>query len=449
MPMPMLFKVSILQIFSKHHASWCLLALLFPWWEMAASPHELFKSNSKKILANDAIVISDYVFLTGQAQSNSSDQQIGFRKAQLNAYGKLPSYLSGKINYPKSIPERLRPQIFEEYLKLTSLKSSLETGEIVHRNCTENRYTVAVAVPQVKIYAELPSYEQIYSALLSPQGISNPAVRISILLEICERPQDLLSEFARRIQRDYGDNVGAMFSNSITPGFKISSIGKIEKKDYTINELFALLNEVPYHPQLCYELGIKLEADGLPRNAQLLWTCGSISPGLSKEYADKCRRKLPKKPLFSFANPIGLDLIPFKKYLAQSVPPLNDLAGKIPGGKAAATDADYQAGLNAFQANNLPDAYEYFCKSISENVSFDACNMAGNTARRIGKCHEAVALLLQAAAIDLQSPYPWVNLALTFDILQKNDMTDYCIKQAEKRHLDDWSKQQIKHLKSK
>jgi tetratricopeptide (TPR) repeat protein len=221
-----------------------------------------------------------------------------------------------------------------------------------------------------------------------------------------------------------------MFLNAIAPGFSLDAFLKIERtktfQNNSIEELFVLLNQAPYHPRLCFELGEKMEKDSLPRNAQLFWICGSVCPALSSKYAEKCRRKLPSKSLFTFQDPISLDLNSFKEFSGKAdfkggLQPLNELSGRIPGGLAPAVDENYQAGMNEFQEGNLQDAYDHFCRSLAENISFDANNMGGNVARRINKPYEAIALLLQTAAIDPQSPYPWVNLALTFNILQKND----------------------------
>ncbi len=435
-----------------------MLALLLPVCGSGAGPHELFKADSKKILRDNVTERSGYVFLAGQARSNSTDPQIGFRRAQLNAHEQLLRYLGGKINYPKSVPTSLRRLVFEEYLKAAGIAFSVEKGEVVYRQHSGNLYTLVLAVPHAGIDFETPSYEAMSCILLSPAYASGPVARVSVLLEISDNPQELLLSFSHRMQRDYGDNLAAMFTGTIAPGFSLRTFREIERtktfRDNSMEELFVLLNQVPYHPRLCFELAERLEKDGLLRNAELLRTCGSISPALSSEYAEKCRRKLPKTPWLAIPPSLDFDLKPFSSWLGKTdfkddLSPLNKLSGRIPGGMIWAVDEYYQAGLNAFQANQLPEAYEYFCKSLAENISFDACNMGGNTARRIGRPTEAIALLLQAAVLNPKSPYPWVNLALAFDHIQEKTLVEYCLKQAEQRPLDDWSKQQIKHLKTK
>ena len=107
---------------------------------------------------------------------------------------------------------------------------------------------------------------------------------------------------------------------------------------------------------------------------------------------------------------------------------LNFYAGMLPVGlDESPMDQNYLLGQNAFSRNNLPEAYKFYVDSVSEKITFQACNMAGNAGRRIGRIYEATAMLLQATVARPQSVYPWVHLAWIYDIQKLNRQKQYCI----------------------
>ena len=87
--------------------------------------------------------------------------------------------------------------------------------------------------------------------------------------------------------------------------------------------------------------------------------------------------------------------------------------------------------------------YDNYVKSATTQLTFEACNMAGNAGRRIQLNHEAINLLLQATMIDPENVYPWIHLAWAFKNLQLHEQMQFCIKHAAKYNLDAWSKKQL------
>ena len=129
---------------------------------------------------------------------------------------------------------------------------------------------------------------------------------------------------------------------------------------------------------------------------------------------------------------------------------LPDFAGRYPVGSAETTnDIAYQRGMNAYKRGLLEDAYVAFLESVEKTFSYDALNMAGNVARRIGKLNEAVPLLLHAAYLNPQSPYPWVHLAFVAEGLGLLDLAEECCQSAELKEPDQWTLEQVALLRKK
>lgn len=124
------------------------------------------------------------------------------------------------------------------------------------------------------------------------------------------------------------------------------------------------------------------------------------------------------------------------------------LAGRYPLGtvQAEASEA-YRSGMVAFSRGDLTEAYGQFLSAAAQTFSFDALNMAGNCARRIGKNPEAVALLLHAAYLKPESSYPWVHLAYVALAEGEKDLCEQCCVAAEQRTPDTWTLQQLELLR--
>lgn len=154
--------------------------------------------------------------------------------------------------------------------------------------------------------------------------------------------------------------------------------------------------------------------------------------------------------------PITLDRTPWKwgldtaTFTQLNLYKLPKIAGVYPIGKnTPAIDKSYTQGMVAYHHNRLEDAYRYFLESLDHTYTFDAFNMAGNVARRIGKERESVALLLHAAYLNPSSAYPWIHLAYASKQVSQEKAYQMAIKKAQMCILDTWSKQHLQNLKKK
>lgn len=108
------------------------------------------------------------------------------------------------------------------------------------------------------------------------------------------------------------------------------------------------------------------------------------------------------------------------------------LAGRYPlGTEAPPADADFAAGQAAYGKGDLEAAYTAFLASAERAFAFDALNMAGNVARRLGHRPEAAAILLHAAFLKPASPYPWVHLAFVAQAEGQPALAEACLDRAE------------------
>ena len=76
-----------------------------------------FEKNKKIILASKSFVADGYVFATGKMISHSTNREVGFSKAKLEAVSNIVHFLESKVDWPKEISPVLRKRIWSEYLK--------------------------------------------------------------------------------------------------------------------------------------------------------------------------------------------------------------------------------------------------------------------------------------------------------------------------------------------
>lgn len=162
--------------------------------------------------------------------------------------------------------------------------------------------------------------------------------------------------------------------------------------------------------------------------------------------------------LYAMENPIPqavnrspwtnqLNQASFSTYRLRRLP---DYVGRYPVGTLqVCTHPSYQLGMRAYQNSQLQEAYSHFLTAAEATLAYDALNMAGNVARRIGKLNEAVPLLLHAAYLKPASSHPWVHLAFVAEHLGSLDVMASCIAEAEMRNPDAWSREQIVILREK
>ncbi len=154
--------------------------------------------------------------------------------------------------------------------------------------------------------------------------------------------------------------------------------------------------------------------------------------------------------------PAPVDRTPWATLLAKAafetprLSALPRLAGRYPIGTAdVPTDADWTQGLEAYRQGDLQAAYKRFLASAERVYTFDALNMAGNVARRLGKHPEAAALLLHATYLKPDSPYPWVHLAFVAKAEGNVKLAEQCCEQALERGPEDaWVVEQIAALRA-
>ena len=136
--------------------------------------------------------------------------------------------------------------------------------------------------------------------------------------------------------------------------------------------------------------------------------------------------------------PAAVDRAPWEGLLAAAtfdtprLAALPRLAGRYPlGTEAPPADAEFAAGQAAYGRGELEAAYAAFLASAERAFAFDALNMAGNVARRLGHRPEAAALLLHAAFLKPASPYPWVHLAFVAQAEGQPALAEACLGRAE------------------
>lgn len=126
---------------------------------------------------------------------------------------------------------------------------------------------------------------------------------------------------------------------------------------------------------------------------------------------------------------------------------LPQFAGRYPIGQSARPVGEaYARGQRAYNAGALQEAYTAFIEEVELTFSYDALNMAGNVARRIGKWEEAIPLLLHAAYLNPDSPHPWVHLAFVAHSLERPELVKQYCQAARSRNPDQWTLQQIEKL---
>ena len=436
------------------HRGVILSFLTFSTVDSAAEPAKIFENNKTQILKSNASAYDGFIFTVGKIKSNAPSQNTGFSKAQLDALSKMSVFFESKVNWPENLPEALRNKIWAEYLKCHTFNVSAQQIEIVFRDVRGDNYTVVVAVPETKVFAKVPDFSMIRNTLLLSKNYRSGKIRLNICIELCNGniPEDLLAEYGKKIASDYGFNAGQVVLGKNAATFLCREDSNIVQQP--IHTLFQMLNKSPYDPEICFYIGKYLENDGLKYNAQLFWQRGAVAKSYSPDFAEKCKALLrqpatvremavlPEMLFISSAGNTSFD----SDFLAF----LNFYAGMLPVGlDESPMDQNYLLGQNAFSRNNLPEAYKFYVDSVSEKITFQACNMAGNAGRRIGRIYEATAMLLQATVARPQSVYPWVHLAWIYDMQKLNRQKQYCIEKIKTYKLDKWSSQQLDLLTKK
>ena len=410
----------------------------------------VFENNKKNILASKSFVSDGYIFATGKMFSKSSNREVGFSKAKLEAVSNIVYFLESKVDWPENISPVLRKRVWSEYLKCVPVELSIQNSNIIYRKASGDQYTIVIAIPEKNVSVVPPAFSTIKETLLSPASYQSGKINISVCIELCNGniPHALQVAYANKIGKEYGENVKQMLLSQNAFSFTCREQTELAKK--SIHDLMILLNSSPYDPELCYFIGMALEKEGYNGTAAIFFAQGSIAKEYSPDYAKKCHekvgnitiKKMPVLPSMLFVASAGN-----ANFSDPKLDFLNYYAGMLPIGVAGkAEDNDFFTARNAFARNQLVIAYDNYAKSVATKVTFEGCNMAGNAGRRIGKDHEAIALLLQATIADPGIVYPWVHLAWIYRKLNLKEQEQFCIQKIKTYKLDDWSSKQLKLL---
>lgn len=419
----------------------------------AETARDIFGRDQNTLLAAKTTVRGGFVFCTGKAVFNpAAGTGIGLAKAKQFACGNLAEYFYGRIAWPESVAMELRPAIWHEYLKAAPFSIEARQGETVYSKAeAKDKYAVVVAFPETKLNAVLPLFEQIKSVVSHKTHYTNPAADVTVALELAGDDEPVLAAFASAQEKKYGANAAAVIHDTNAETFMLVPEMPQDMSAVKLGGLFALLQAMPYHPQVCHALGGYYGRMGRKKTALIFYTRGLRAPLLSPVFAQQCADAVNGNP-GSPAWPSDIRAA-FTAYCAEarfeqdSLRFLTLAAGGIPlGSTEPARDDAYAAGKQAFQENRLQDAYHAFVQSSAQRISFDACNMAGNAGRRTGRYNESIALLLQAAVADPSQSYPWINLAWIFHELNNALLLDFCLAQTRRFDLDDWGRQQLQQL---
>ena len=428
----------------------CLLPLLLA--GLLAAGDAYFEAHQAEILASPCHASSTHLYSCGRATTRSTAAaSVAFSKARLAAMAQVVDYLWARVVWPDSIPQTVRKTVWHEYLKTTNYEVILRQATPIYQNRGKDEAVVVYAIPKTGIIAETPSGETIRKTLLTPAVYNAGPIRIAVCLELAapQIPPEMLHAFYVKVARDYTPDVAAMLRRAPVAAFQIppeNDWQKVPRK-----AMLQQLCQSPYAPELCLELGNRLQREGLTVAAKMLWQAGTYLPALHPEAAAQCAAALPeadRRP--AYASPLPEPLRQNPPPVSFDAPALQLISlapGTFPVGTTLAPqDQDFVQGQADFANNRLEEAYRHFLASAARHVTFDALNWAGNAGRRCGHEDEAAVLLLQAALLRPDCPYPWVHLAWIFKARNAQSQLHLCLEKLQALPLDNWSQQQLHQL---
>lgn len=408
----------------------------------------VFEKNKTEILNQKASVYNSYVFGVGKISSNTKNRNVGLDQAKIAALANLSYYIGTKVDWPDAISRELREKIWTEYLKCVTFDFSVKKDELLFQASDKNNYIAVIGIPEKDIIAVIPVFDVIRRTLLTKANYDSGKIRISVCLELCDQDsqEEILTAYSKKMQQEYGVNVANIILGKNALSFLCRD--DIDLSKYPIHELLTMLEKSPYDPEICYYIGIQMEQDGLLRNAHLFWERGCTASLYDSVYSQKCLSKIKNtKTVKNYPVLSEMLFLPASGNVNFDNPYLeflNYYAGMLPVGSAEEpVDNAFSVGQSAFANNQLETAYSSYLNSVANKITFQACNMAGNAGRRIGREYESIALLLQATAIDPQAVYPWIHLAWIYHNLNLAPQKEFCIEKIKSYKLDQWSSQQL------
>ncbi len=269
-----------------------LFSLIFSAAVSAAEPAKIFEKNKTQILKANVCAYDGFIFTVGKIKSNAPGRNTGFSKAQLDALSKISVFFESKVVWPDDFSNALRKKIWAEYLKCQSFSVSAQQSEIVFKDVKRDNYTAVVVLPETKVFAKIPDFNAIRNTLLLPENYRSGKVRLNVCIELCNGsiPEDLLTEYGKKIAVEYGFNAGQVILGKNAATFLCRDDSDITK--LSLHDLLLILNKSPYDPEICFYIGKHLESDGLKYNAQLFWQRGAVAQSYNPDFATKCKSLL-------------------------------------------------------------------------------------------------------------------------------------------------------------
>ena len=430
-----------------------LLSLPF----LSAKERSIFEKHKQKIVQTDSVSIDGYVFARGDVAIAGDRKEIAFSKAKVLALGKLTYYLRERVDWPESISPAFRKKLWEEYQKLITTKLSVHSLVTVFQNSDGKTATVIVAIQEEILDQKPITWNELRAMLVHIPNCRSGKIQVALSLEICteEEYPAVLNVYAEKLKKDYGPNIARMILEKNVESYQVNVIGEQNFDTLPAAEIVKTLEQCPYDPELCYWAGVKLAGEGLERTAQIFWRCGSRAAVYSPDYAKRCLRRvkkttglapLPVLPEYIYAPICGKPHLEHPNLIF-----LIECPGMLPVGTDKKPQSrNYEFGLKAWKNGRLDVAYDSFVRAAVEEMTFDACNMAGYAGRLLGRNMEAAAFLLQAVVLKPDSVYPWIHLAWIYRSMNLKKQEEYCIARVKAaKQLDGWTQGELQKLTAK
>ena len=132
----------------------------------------VFENNKKNILVSKSFVTDGYIFATGKMLSKSSNREVGFSKAKLEAVSNIVYFLESKVDWPENISPVLRKRVWSEYLKCVPVELSIQNSNIIYRKASGEQYTIVIAIPEKNVSVVPPAFSTIKETLFSGMAIT-------------------------------------------------------------------------------------------------------------------------------------------------------------------------------------------------------------------------------------------------------------------------------------
>ena len=465
--MMMLFKVYNITKKFKMQAVVCILFLVVFDLFALENPHEIYKNNKGLILNKKYMILNGFCFSVGSCYPKT--------KSTLSRYGaqKKSSFLAtinfskrilDKIKWPNSINKNLQRKIFETYTNIVGVNIYLTKLQTIDQGKIGNDFYTVKAVPASNIESPNISYKDIYNTLCKAFENKDKRLNYSAYLEICpdNQIQQVINDLA--MFSNYGKNTKAVMElhkvSSLPESDSFKKITLESLKKFKVNELFTVLEVMPYYPVICLEIGKRLYAQGMVRNAEIFYLAGTKWP-VDIKMNKLCREKITFPYFKSKAcNPMSEEWLCLikqieskKAELENGWTPTSELIikclGTIPVLNGTVTKSYYK-GMEQYNNNNLAEALNLFLEELNNNISSDNCNMIGNCLYYLNHKEVALPFFMQSLEMNPDNIDSLIHTAFIFEYLgHLNKAKKYAVKVKESGNIPEWSKEQINKIISR